>query len=93
MKTPFCICLYSVYQPPEELDPVQPTPEEIEELVKIFQKEAKKSKNPPPMPDFSAPKMIVPPKVLVKGESGRKFKVTICIFVHFFSFKSFEGSS
>ncbi len=51
------------YQGPDVEDPNQPTKEEIEESIKQYQKEAKKSKNPPPMPDYSKPKMLSVPSV------------------------------
>lgn len=66
-----------MYQPPPELDPVQPTEEEIEELVKNWQKENKKNKNPPPMPDFREPRMIDPEQIHVPNESNRKIKLTL----------------
>lgn len=46
------------------MDPVQPSEEEIQELIKSWEKENKKIKNPPPMPDFRAPKMIKAPLVI-----------------------------
>ena len=53
-----------MYQGPDIQDPNQPTKEEIEELIKQYQKEAKKTKNPPPMPDYSKPRMIAPKPVI-----------------------------
>lgn len=45
---------------------MQPTQAEIDEMVKNWQKEAKKQKNPPPMPDFSAKRMISVAPVVVE---------------------------
>lgn len=50
----------TVYQGPEELDGIQPTQEEIEVMIKNWQNENKKIKNPPPMPDFTQPRMKKP---------------------------------
>ncbi|CAD8176448.1 unnamed protein product [Paramecium pentaurelia] len=63
--------LQLVYQGPDIEDPVQPTQQEIDEMVKNWQKEAKKQKNPPPMPDFGAKRMIPAPPIHIKQESGR----------------------
>lgn len=73
----FNLYIETVYQGPEELDPVQPTPEEIEVMVKNWQNENKKNKNPPPMPDFNQPRMKKPDLVLVNQESGRTVSLRI----------------
>ena len=52
-----------MYQPPSYEDPNQPTPEEIEELIKQAQKDAKKSKKTVNPEDFQKPRMIVPDPV------------------------------
>lgn len=57
------------------MDPVQPSQKEIEDLIANWQKDMKKVKNPPPMPDFHAPRMITPEPVPIKCESGRIFHV------------------
>ncbi len=54
-----------MFQGPEQLDPIQPTQEEIDVLIKNWQNENKKNKNPPPMPDFNQPRMKKPDLVLV----------------------------
>jgi hypothetical protein len=66
---------------------VQPTKEEIDELVKNWQKEAKKQKNPPPMPDFSAKKMISAQPVPIIMESGRLLKIELCNSADIIQFK------
>lgn len=63
------------FQGEEELDPEQPTAKEIEDLIANWQKENKKVKNPPPMPDYNAPRMIIPEPNPIKCESGRMFKI------------------
>lgn len=40
-------------------------------MVKNWQNENKKNKNPPPMPDFNQPRMKKPEIVLISQESGR----------------------
>jgi hypothetical protein len=42
---------------------VQPTEEEIQEMIKTWEKDNKKIKNALPMPDFRAPRMTKPPPV------------------------------
>ncbi|KAM3127088.1 hypothetical protein pb186bvf_020824 [Paramecium bursaria] len=66
-----------VYQGPDIEDPVQPSAQEIDELVKNWQKEAKKQKNPPPMPDFAAKRMMKPAPILVQQESGRQLQIQL----------------
>ena len=46
-------------------------------MVKNWQNENKKNKNPPPMPDFNQPRMIKPELVQVKEESGRAILLKI----------------
>ncbi len=65
------------YEGPEELDPVQPTQEEIDEMIANWQKESKKSKNPRPMPEFNTPRMKKPEPVLVDNESGRTIRLQL----------------
>jgi len=60
--------IHTVYQGVDIQDPIQPTKEEIEEMIKQFQKEAKKTKNPPPMPDFTKPRMIAQKPVNLSQE-------------------------
>lgn len=60
------------------LDEIQPTPEEIDKLVKAWQAENKKNKNPPPMPDFNEPRMKKPELVVVQAESNRLISVELC---------------
>lgn len=79
----FNLYVETVYQGPEELDPVQPTPEEIDNLIKNWQNENKKNKNPPPMPDFNQPRMKKPNLVLVSQESGRTISFKIISIFHF----------
>ena len=67
----------AVYQGPEELDEVQPTQEEIEVMIKNWQNENKKNKNPPPMPDFNQPRMKKPDVVLVTQETGRLIQLNL----------------
>jgi hypothetical protein len=45
--------------------------------VKNWQKEAKKQKNPPPMPDFYAKRMKAPDPVQIKQEEGRIIKISL----------------
>ena len=45
-----------MYQGPDILDPIQPTEEEIQEIIKAWEKENKKNKNAV-MPDFRQPRM------------------------------------
>jgi len=52
-----------MYQAPDYLDPVQPTPAEIEEQIKQAQKEAKKTKKTVNVEDFYKPRMITPDPV------------------------------
>ena len=60
------------------LDENQPTPEDIDKLVKAWQADNKKNKNPPPMPDFSEPRMKKPELVQVLPESKRTLAVELC---------------
>ena len=54
----------TIFQGQDMEDPQQPSKEEIEELVKNWQRDTKKIKNPPPMPDFGIRKMIASDPVL-----------------------------
>ncbi|EGR27773.1 MORN repeat protein [Ichthyophthirius multifiliis] len=62
---PITINIFTAYQGPDILDPQQPKQEQIEEMIKQWQKDNKKIKNPPPMPDFNQPKMMQPPPALI----------------------------
>jgi hypothetical protein len=46
-------------------------------MIKNWQNENKKNKNPPPMPDFNKPRMKKPDLVLVTQESGRPIVVRL----------------
>ena len=59
------------FQGEDILDPVQPTAEEIQEMIDQFNKENKKNKNPLPMPDFNQPRMMKPDAILVDQEINR----------------------
>lgn len=54
-----------MYQAPEYKDPIQPTKEEIEEMIKQAQKDAKKTKKVVNPDDFYKPRMILPPLVIL----------------------------
>ena len=45
--------------------------QEIDELIANWQKDNKKVKNPPPMPDFNKAKYILPSPDEINFESGR----------------------
>lgn len=47
-------------------------------MVKDWQNENKKNKNPPPMPDFNQPRMIKPELVLIEQESNRPIIFKLC---------------
>lgn len=81
MGKPISFEIQTCYQGPDILDPVQPTEEEIQELIKNWEKENKKIKNPPPMPDFRIPKMMKAPLEVVDLESGRKIKIELQLII------------
>lgn len=46
-------------------------------MIKDWQNENKKNKNPPPMPDFKKPRKIKPVLALVSQESMRPIHVSL----------------
>jgi hypothetical protein len=46
-------------------------------MVKAWQAENKKNKNPPPMPDFTQPRMKKPEMIVVTQESGRPIELRL----------------
>lgn len=70
------------YQGADYEDPVQPTKEEIEEKIKLVEKDRKKQKNAPPLnvEEFYKPRMITPPPVLdpLPLSSNSCFAVDVC---------------
>jgi hypothetical protein len=46
-------------------------------MVKNWQNENKKNKNPPPMPDFNQPRMKKPEMIVVEQESGRLIEIRL----------------
>lgn len=46
-------------------------------MVKDWEAQNKKNKNPPPMPDFNQPRMIKPELVLVSQEIRRPLEIKI----------------
>lgn len=74
---PFSLLVRSAFQGPDQLDPQQPSPDEVENMIKEWEKANKKIKNPPPMPDFKAPRMCKPPLEFINFESGRKIQIIL----------------
>lgn len=46
-------------------------------MIKDWQNENKKNKNPPPMPDFRQPRKIKPTLVLVQQQSERPIQLKL----------------